>query len=410
MFSGGARLVALLAIVSSAGCIDYLNDGEVGRIRYFGEVRGAAPLRMLPPVADRDGNVYALYGEPGLNEVEAFVGHGRGGWTGGCEIHKGDDRGAHGWVGVETSKAWYWSGDALVEVDGDSGACTQVLDVDPRTSASLLFEAVVPMVVEKPSRSTVLALVSTSADSVPYHIVVDLTIGRYSEARAFEPAAAQNVKVLGVGADRDSRTGFMLVKYTLESETVVEGIFLDDNGNITARTRVADAGASEEDAVRGYLQSVDGKLVMGVLETGEVVTFDRDGNGAAQTFNGFGPVGIHKWDNGLYLVGMGATEPMISRIDNEGDIDVPQVWEASVLAAEALRGTKAVLDERSEPRQVVGWADPVSAIGPMPFISAHSPDVYANDTTGWLVAGPSFQQDINPQTSVAFAPIGISYP
>ena len=61
-------------------------------------------------------------------------------------------------------------------------------------------------------------------------------------------------------------------------------------------------------------------------------------------------------------------------------------------------------------RQVVGWADPVSAIGPKPFVTSHSPDVYANGTTGWLVAGPGFQLDTNPQTSVAFAPVGIDYP
>ena len=88
MFGWGSKclLAVSLLAMSSAGCIDYLNEGELGRIRYFGEVRGAAPLRMLPPVADRDGNVYALYGEPGLNESEAFVGHGRGGWTGGKHV------------------------------------------------------------------------------------------------------------------------------------------------------------------------------------------------------------------------------------------------------------------------------------------------------------------------------------
>jgi hypothetical protein len=399
---------AALCALSSFGCVDYLNEGELGRIRYFGEVRGAAPLRMIPPVADRDGNVYALYGAPGLNEVEAFVGHGRGGWTSGCFEHKGDDRGAHGWVGVETGKAWYWSGDALVEVDGDSGECEQILDADFRTGAGLNFEGVVPMVIEKPSRSIALALVSTSADAVPYHIVVDLSIARYTDARPFEPAGATNVVVLGVGADRDSRTGFMVVKYQLGDENVVEGLFLDDDGNEIGRAPIADAGASAEDAVLGYLQSVDGNMVAGVLETGEIVSFDRSG-GAARVFNGFGVAGVHKWDGSLYLVGMGAADPMIARIDSAGTIGAPAVWQASLEAAGSLQGDLAVLDERTEPRQTVGWADPVSAIGPMPFISAHSPDVYATDTTGWLLAGPGFQLDSNPQTSVAFAPVGISY-
>lgn len=398
--------VALGAL--SAGCIDYLNEGELGRIRYFSEVRGEAPLRMLPPVADRDGNVYALYGQKTLNEVEAFVGHGRGGWSGGCFETKGDTRGAHGWVGVETSKAWYWSGDALVEVDGETGDCEMVLDNDFRTGASLFFEALVPMVVEQPSRSTVLAMVQTAADPVPYHVVVDLSIARYTDSRPFEPAGASDVTVLGTGADRDSRTGFILVRYTFEGQSVVEGLYLDDNGEIIARAPVDGASGAVEDAVRGFLQSVDGNRVVGILETGEVVSYDRSG-GSARAYNGFGAVGVHKWNDTLYLVGMGATDPMIARVDTDGDVGAPIVWQASLEAAAALQGSHAVLDERSEPRQTVGWADPVSAIGPMPFVSAHSPDHYANDTTGWLIAGPDFS-GTNPQTAVAFAPIGIRYP
>ena len=403
------KLIIAVASLCASGCIEYLDEGELGRIRYFAEVRGAAPLRMIPPVADRDGNVYALYGAPELNDTEVFVGHGAGGWTGGCAEHKGDDRGAHGWVGVETSKAWYWSGDALVEVDGETGDCELVLDNDPRTGASLLFEAVVPMVIEQPSRSTALAMVQTAADAVPYHVVVDLSIARYGEARPFEPAGATGVVVLGVGADRDSRTGFILVRYNLGGEVVVEGLYLDDDGQITARARIEGASAAEQDAVRGYLQSVDGDRVVGVLETGEVVSYTRAG-GQAGAYNGFNTVGVHKWGGSLHLVGMGATAPMIARIGADGSIQTPVPWDASMAAASSLDGTHAVLDERSEPRQTIGWADPVSAIGPMPFMSAHSPDVYANDTTGWLLAGPGFQLDTNPQTSVAFAPIGISYP
>lgn len=401
--------LAPLAALLFAGCVDYLDSGEMGKPRYFGEVRGIAPLRMLPPISDREGNVYALYGDPDLNEAQAFVGHASGSWSDGCKLHKGDDRGAHGWVGRATSRAWYWSGDALVEVNGRSGNCTAVLDTDPSSGANLLFQGVVPMVNETPSRSTVPALIQTSVDSVPFHVLVDLDIGRYSETSPFEPAGASNVIVLGVGADRDSRTGFMLVRYDLDGQAVVEGLFLDDKGQVTDRAPVARASASAEDSVLGYLQSTDGERVVGLLETGEVVSFTRDG-GSAEAFDAFTAAGVHVWEDQLYLVGTSGTTPVIAPILPDGSIGAHQTWEASVAAAEHLAGTVAVLDERSQPRQVVGWADPTSAIGPAPFISAHSPDVYADGTTGWLLAGPAFQQSTNPQTSVAFVPVGISYP
>jgi hypothetical protein len=397
------------ALLLATGCIDYLESGELGRARYFGEVRGAAPLRMLPPISDRDGNVYALYGARELNEVEAFVGHSGGGWSLGCDLHEGDDRGAHGRVGHATGRAWYWSGNALVEVNGGSGNCRAILDVDPASGGNLLFDAVVPLVIEQPSRSTALALIRTAADSVPFHVVVDLDLGRYSDARTFEPAGATDLVVLGVGADPGSRTGMMLVRYQLDGETVIEGLYLDDRGEITARAPIEGAADAAEDAVLGYLQSVDGDRVIGLLETGEVLRYDRAG-GRAMPFERFAAAGVHRWDDRLYLVGAAGATPVIASIEADGLVAEDRIWGSSVAAAEALRGTVAVIDERSEPRRLVGWQDPASAIGPVPFLSAHSPDHYAEGTTGWLLAGPGFQLDTNPQTSVAFAPIGIEYP
>lgn len=408
----GHHTIVLLvaALISSAGCIDYLDSGELGRARYFGEVRGAAPLRMSPPISDREGNVYALYGERGLNEAAAFIGHARGGWSTGCEIHEGDDRGAHGWVGHATRRAWYWSGDALVAVNGETGGCSAVLDRDPRSGSNLLFQAVVPMVVEQPSRSTVITMIQTSADPVPYHAVVDLDLGRYSEGRQFEPSGASDVRVLGVGADEPSRTGFIVVRYSFEGRTEVEGLFLDHEGRITARAPITGASGSTEDAVEGYLQSVDGDIVIGLLETGELIMFDRNA-GSTVPFDAFAAAGVHKWNDRLYVVGGTAAGPQIATISERGEIGEPQPWQSSLEAAAALSAdTIAVIDERSEPRQVVGWQSPSSAIGAAPFLSAHSPDPYATDTTGWLVAGPAFQLETNPRTSVAFAPIGITYP
>ena len=398
-----------MAAAPLAGCIDYLGDGELGRARYFGEVRGVTPLQMVPPVSDRDGNVYALYGARDISEVELFIGHARGGWTTGCELTKGDDRGAHGWVGRAVDRAWYWAGDALVEANGSSGNCRAVLDTDPSSGAVLTFEAVIPLVLERPSRSTVPVLIQSSADAAPYHALVDLDISRYSDSRLFEPAGASAVEVLGVGADQDSRTGFMLVRYQIDDGVVVEGIYLDDDGQEIARAPVSGAEDFGQDAVLGYLESVDGDRVAGLLESGDLVTFDRSG-GQVSSFGAFAAAGVHKWDGSLYVVGMDEAAPMVAPLDDGGAPGDAQVWQSSERAQAAAAELLAVLDERSEPRKTVGWTHSISAIGEAPFVSAHSPDVYADGTTGWLIAGPAFQVETNPQTSVAFAPIGISYP
>ena len=94
-------LYPLLVLAALTGCIDYLDPGEVGAVRYFGEVRytPGTPLPLLPPIADRDGNAYVLSGSRDLRQVTAFTGQAGGGWSSGCALHKGDDRGAHGWIG-----------------------------------------------------------------------------------------------------------------------------------------------------------------------------------------------------------------------------------------------------------------------------------------------------------------------
>jgi len=296
-------------------------------------------------------------------------------------------------------------------MNGTTGACEQVLDIDPSSGASLLFESVIPMVVESPSRDTVVAMIRSAADAVPFHVVVDLDLGRYSETRAFEPAGASEVKVLGQGADRDSRTGFVLVSYALADQTIVEGIFFDENGLEIGRAPVEGAGASAEDSVVGYLQSADGNVVVGLLETGEVVKFDRNAGAAAVQTSMNAPVGIHKWLGRLYLVGTDeAGAPMVASVSETGDIGGAQPWAASLAVSNSMNVILSVLDERSEPRRTVGWEAPTSAIGPAPLLSGHSLDAYAEQTTGWLLAGPSFQVDTNPQTSIAFAPVGVTYP
>jgi hypothetical protein len=44
------------------GCIDYLEAGELGEMRYIGDYRGEDVFRFIPPISDNNGNVYHLNG------------------------------------------------------------------------------------------------------------------------------------------------------------------------------------------------------------------------------------------------------------------------------------------------------------------------------------------------------------
>ena len=58
----------------------------------------------------------------------------------------------------------------------------------------------------------------------------------------------------------------------------------------------------------------------------------------------------------------------------------------------------------------MNWKSPTTAIGSWPFLSPFPLDQYAQDTTGWIIAGPSFESTSQVRTSVAFAPVGVSVP
>jgi hypothetical protein len=404
---------ALLALaVALAGCVDYLDPGEHGVMRYFGEVRGEAPLALLPPIADRDGNLYVLYGGRELGTALAFVGHAGGGWTSGCALHKGDSRGAHFWIGRAEDRAWYWSGDALVEVTGATGSCKAVLDKDPASNADLLFRGVIPFVKEAPSRTTAVALFQSPDDPLPYQGVIDLGLGRYAEIRRFEPRDVEDVTVLGTGADASGEVGVMLVSYTRGGELVLEGRFLDDGGATTSVAPVSggDPLALGQDAVLGQLQVAASGLVAGLLVDGSMVLFDRNGGSVGSFGLDMTPVGVHRdADGSLWLVGESGG-PVLARLGADGRPGATERWTSSERAAAEASGEVRVLDDRTDPRRYTTWDDPVSAMGSSPFLTPAPPLVYAQDTTAWLFAGPSYSVGGEPRTSVALAPVGISYP
>lgn len=401
-------LLAGVTVLGLTGCIDYLEPGQPGQPRYFTEVRGQAPLPLVAPIADRDGNVYVAYGSAVLGQTTAYVGHATGGWSGGCDAHEGDTRGLRGWIGRAADRAWYVSGDALVRVAGADGSCAEVLDRDPVSGADLRFLGVAPHVHSTPSRATTVALVISAADVRPFWAVVDLDQERFVELRPFEPGDASDVVVAGAGAWNDEVAVFVL-GYTRAGAEVAEAVFVDRDGRELGRVPVPGVAPLAEDSVQGFLASPNGSLFAGLLADGRLLLASRT-EAAARPVTDLTPAGVHVWNERLYLVGTGGGVPLVARLDGSGNQAAPVQWDASLRAAEALRGDLAVIDERSAPWRGRTWTDPVSAFGGLPFVSAHGPHRYATDTTLWLIAGPSFDAGGQPQTSIALVPFGIEYP
>jgi hypothetical protein len=399
-----------LWVCLATACIDYLEPGDFGKPRYVDNMRGATPMRLVPPITDREGNAYVLYGSPDFTGTVARVGYVSGGWKKGCNGHRGDGYGLHGWVGRGEDRAWYWSGEALVEVSAHGTGCG-IVTRDAETRAGFRYLAVFPAVKSSPSRTSVVALVAVEGDTKSYFIVVDLLRGLYKSARVFEPDEMTQLTVLGVGAAEGSRLGFVIVRYIIAGETVVEGRYVDDSGRVLARAPLSGMEEMEAYSVAGYLQSVDGRRVVGVLSSGDLVIFDPSGGGVIKGPDGMQVVGVHRADDRLFLVGTAGDQPVLAELDVNGNPMEIKPWAASLAAHDALHQRRIrVLDDRGKPTIDTVWAEATTAIGPFPFVSPFTPEDYARGSTSWLVAGPTYRAGGDIMTAVAFLPMGISYP
>jgi hypothetical protein len=403
---------ALVFAMATASCSDTLSPGSFGNFRYVGQARGNPPLPMVPPVSDRNGNIYSLAGslDQPLN-TEAFVSRFSGGSSSACTISKGDSFGVHGWVGIGQARAWYWAGDALVAVSED-GFCTQILDKDPSTNANLLFRAVIPWVREGvTSHAKVVALVESLTDPAPFSAMVDLDIGILTNVNSFNPPDATDVKVIGVGSDPATASGFVLLEYQQQSGSHIEGRFYDSTGALQALAEIAPPPKPvDRYAITGFLQINPSGTVAGLTNTGLLVTFDRNSGAFSSPVSGMTPIGVHRWNNSLWLVGTADNKPMIAALDDSGQPGQAQEWVTSETAAAALAGPLTLKDDRSFPARTTTWPKVASGIGPFPFVSAQSPWQHSGDTTLWAVAGPGFTTEGFPKTAFAVAPAGLSYP
>lgn len=410
---------AALACCVLAGCTGTPAPGELGTPRFFDQVRGGTPLPMAPPIHDRDGNAYVAYGDLDTLEVAAYVGHLGRGWSGSCNVlAEAAQYGLHGWLGRSQNRAWYWAGTALVRLRGTSGDCRRLLRTDPTSGARIDFLGILPNVRLTPSLTSMVALIKSPTDPLPFVGLIDLNAVRYISLEEFEPSNASEISVLGVGADQDLQEGVMVLRYTVGEQVRTEARFYDFDANLLETVRLSGLENTREYGLRGYLQADESGLWAG-LDYGTdragmpvspplVLVLDKSG-GEVKNPNLEVPVGIHKWEGKLYLVGESGGAPAVSAFDAGGDLTSPDRWDASLEFADNLGSRIQVLDDRALPSRRVNWNNPRTAMGRFPFLSEHSLDPYADGTTAWLIAGPTFQTSGDDRTAVAYVPAGIAY-
>ena len=405
-----ALVVALVVVALSVSCASTPEPGEHGEIRFIGRVQGTPPLRLFPPVADVQGNVYTLFGALDFPQVSVFLSRVGGGEASSECSTRGDRYGAHGWVGFRGDHAYYWSGDALVGISATTHTCFEVLEREPGTNVTLFHRAVLPWVRDAPSRPSIVAFVQSLSDPTPFSTMIDLNINLMTNIQPFSPPDAQGVKIIGTGAHREKNVGFVLLQYQRgDGALVTEGRWYDWEANETARVPIQ-SEALDEYAVRGWLELGDAGLVVGLLADGRLVEFDRTAGRIVGQQVMERPVGVHRWEDELYLVGLNGGRPVVAPIDARGAPGPAVRWEASEGLASNLRGPKRVLDDRTLPSRGAIWPEVATAIGEFPFLSPFSPVRHAEGTTLWLVTGPSFDGGGIRTTSVGMVPAGISYP
>ena len=409
-------LLCLLAL-GSGGCIDYLAPGELGQFRYIGDYVAEESFLFPRPIADRNASVYALMGSRELGQTEATVGYpAGGGWRGRCAIEQNVDRGLHGWLDSTIDRAWYWSGDALVEVNGLNSDCKQILRRDPNSQSQLAFKAIIPKVRWTPSKRTMVALVQAPSDPVPFQVVIDLDIRRYTRFEQFIPRNAQNVVSLGTGREDATEAGFMVVRYEIagdegtEPDVRVEARFLDKDAVVTDIVQISGLDAYEQDAMTGFMQIGDAGWAAGVLDDGSVLLFDRNNARHITDTGPLEPVGVHLWEGTAWVAGVANGRPSIAAVNDAGGLDSPVVWAASEALAKSLATSVVIQDDRFTPIRTLTWSNPDPAFGQAPLVVPNAPWPYAIDESLMMIAGPTYTSGGQTFVSLAVGPVGLSYP
>lgn len=396
--------VLVLALSPTTGCDPELAPGEFGRPRYLANVRGEPPLALVPPISDRAGNAYVLFGDPDEAETRVWVGHASGGWTASCQVTEGG--GVRGWVGRAQDTAYYWSGGALARVSGRHGGCKRLLERDPSTGAALEFVAVLPSVVDAPSGVRLAAWIQSPTDPRPFAVEVDLLAGVYELVGEVRDSGS-DFAVWGVGANAAEREGVVVYRFSDGDTSRDRAALVGARGETIDEVGIE--GAPPDAALAGNLVPVSRGRYVGLTTEGRLLLIDG-GGGRFRDVDGMTAVGVHTWEDRVYVAGTSDGRAVVSRVDESGAQGEVLAWEASRSFADNLGGTVVVTDDRSLPAREVEWRRPRSALGAAPFVSPFSLDPHASGITLWLLSGPDFESGGEPFTALALVSVGVEYP
>src|SRR5262249_16300250 len=146
---------------------------------------------------------------------------------------------------------------------------------------------------------------------------------------------AEELTVLGVGANPDQQNGVVLLRYKRNNVVHVEARFLDVDAQTIAVAKLTDGASMPEYGVQGYLESNESGLFAGLDDKGNLITLNQSG-GRIRRVSGMTTVGVHRFQHKLWLVGTGGGGPVVAPINDDGSIGSVVPWAASRAAASAL--------------------------------------------------------------------------
>ena len=396
-------LPALVAATALSGCTPPLENGEIGNIRYFGEIPGEVPMRLLPPTTDRDGNLYVAYGARNRTDTAIWAGRSSGGWNNACSGHRGTF-GLHGFIGTAHNEAWVWTGDTVLHIWGESGTCHEILKQDPVTGTSLIWQAIAPAVRISPSRMTTTGIVRSTNSGQSYHAIIDLERETMTQLQTLQPTGVDDLIVLGTGANTERDEYLFAVSYSLSGRRIDEALLMDSDNQLLRRIPLELDTAPSEYEILGFFQSTEGGAWAGVRENGGLILIaPAGGYDLSPDFDAYG---LLRTPKNLFVTGLLGDNPVAARVADNSTLEATREWRTPELALSQLNQSVTVFDERNSPLRRATWDNSESAIGVRPLITPYPLDSYTESSAGWLFAGPSYQGPAEEITAIGFAPIG----
>ncbi len=399
-----SRILTLSLAVSLAaplaGCIQNLEPGQVGAGRRVGDAFPGPIAAVLPPMTDRDGNLYVVTGVPDStgrpSPGTAYVGASRGGWTAGCQTSDAIKSSARGWIGATSSVGWLWADTAVLELD-TAGNCTARLDRDPASASDVTFQAVAPVVEETLSGNFAIAILSTTADPAPHLATIDLGLGTIVSATAL----ADGTQVYGAGVDPSTHEGV----FAISDDTGAKLIFVAPHGEISATAPITGTMGPLKGEI---VVAGDGSFFAGVIADDAVLVGDR--TGARVVAPDFTAVGVQADDSGWpWVVGQSADGAARIAPTAANGLGPSQPWSCASELTSALAAGIVVVDDRIGERTSVTWAAH-SALGTNPLVESHTAPVYGVGSRALLVGDGLVDRGGIPYSQLAVLPAGVSFP